>query len=311
MQRTQRRETSRHFRATGLGMDQHIGQKSDPMNEQKYRAVAMFSSGISSWAAAKRYAEEHSIDGMVLLFADTGIEDEDNYRFLHEAAANIGAPLEIIADGRTPWQVMRDEKIIGNSRIDPCSKILKRKLLDKWRNEHCDKGSHIILGICFDEEHRIRRIQERVGDWNYIAPLCNKPWLTKRDTLNWARSEGIEPPRMYEMGFPHANCGGFCIKGGQASFALLLKNFPDRYRYHEEQEAEMRKMVGDHSILKDRRGGKAKPLTLRTLRERIEANPTDHDEFDLGGCGCALPSGSEDADPIGAAQPIASKRGMI
>ena len=48
----------------------------------------MFSSGISSWAAAKRYAEQKGTAGMVLLFADTGIEDEDNYRFLHEAASD-------------------------------------------------------------------------------------------------------------------------------------------------------------------------------------------------------------------------------
>ena len=249
----------------------------------------MFSSGISSWAAVKRYSEEHGVDGMVLLFADTGIEDDDNYRFLHEAADNVGAPLEVIADGRTPWEVMRDVKIIGNSRIDPCSRILKRQLLHRWQNSHCDENTAIILGICFDEEHRIKRIQERTDRWNYVAPLCEKPWLTKRDALNWAKREGIEPPRMYDMGFPHANCGGFCIKGGQASFALLLKHLPERYRYHEEQEAEMREMVGDHSILKDRRGGKAKPLTLRALRLRIEADPKGHDEFDFGGCGCALP----------------------
>jgi 3'-phosphoadenosine 5'-phosphosulfate sulfotransferase (PAPS reductase)/FAD synthetase len=92
-------------------------------------SVVMFSSGISSWAAGKRWAEMHGTDGMRLLFADTGIEDEDNYRFLHEAADNIGAPLIILKDGRDPFQVMRDERIIGNSMFDPCSKLLKRKLL--------------------------------------------------------------------------------------------------------------------------------------------------------------------------------------
>ena len=262
-------------------------QASDAMS---CSGLVMFSSGISSWAAAKRYAEEKGTPGMVLLFADTGIEDEDNYRFLHEAAANIGAPLEIITDGRTPWEVFEDERMIGNARFDPCSKHLKRKLLDRWRDANCRPDADIILGIAWDEEHRIRRVRERCAPWNYIAPLCEKPWLSKRDCLAWAKREGIEPPRMYEMGFAHANCGGFCVKAGQATFRQLLRHFPERYREHEEREAAlMEKLGGPWGVMRDRRGGEAKPMTMRQFRERIEANENDHDQFDFGGCGCALP----------------------
>jgi hypothetical protein len=35
-----------------------------------------------------------------------------------------------IADGRHPWEVYRDEKFIGNSLVDPCSRILKREIND-------------------------------------------------------------------------------------------------------------------------------------------------------------------------------------
>ena len=49
----------------------------------------------------------------------------------------------------------------------------------------------------------------------------------------------------------------------------------------------MRQRVGDHSILKDRRGGTLRALTLRQLRERIEGGG-QFDQFDFGGCGCAL-----------------------
>jgi 3'-phosphoadenosine 5'-phosphosulfate sulfotransferase (PAPS reductase)/FAD synthetase len=249
----------------------------------------MFSSGISSWAAAKRYAETNGTDGMVLLFADTGIEDEDNYRFLHEAAANIGAPLTVIADGRTPWDVFADVRMIGNARVDPCSKHLKRKLLDKWRNTNVPRDAAIILGIAWDEEHRIRKVRELCAPWNYIAPLCDKPWISKRDCIAWAKREGIEPPRMYAQGFAHANCGGFCVKAGQATFRLLLAHYPERYAEHEKAEAElMKKLKGKWGVMRDRRGGTAKPMTMRQFRERVEADENAYDKTDLGGCGCAL-----------------------
>lgn len=252
------------------------------------KRVIMFSSGISSWAAAKRRAEQFGTDGMVLLFADTLIEDEDNYRFLHESAENIGAPLIVLKDGRDPWGVMRDRKIIGNSRIDPCSMVLKRELLDRWRDRFCDiRSTEIILGISWDESHRIDRVRERTHPWNYTAPLCEKPWMSKTETLEWASSEGIQPPRMYDMGFPHANCGGFCIKAGQATFKLLLEHFPERYAHHEAQEEAMRQLVGNHSVMRCRRGGKSKPLTMADFRKRIEKDVNDC-EPDFGGCACAL-----------------------
>jgi hypothetical protein len=107
------------------------------------------------------------------------------------------------------------------------------------------------------------------------------------------RAIGIEPPRLYKMGFPHNNCGGFCVKAGQAQFAQLLKQLPERYAYHEAQEELNRQQVGDFSVLADRSGdGKKKPLTLRVFRERIEAGET-LDRHDWGGCGCAL-----DAEPV-------------
>jgi len=254
-------------------------------------SVVMFSSGISSWAAGKRYAETHGTDGMVLLFADTGIEDEDNYRFLHEAAENIGAKLEILKDGRDPFQVMRDERIIGNSMLDPCSKLLKRKLLLKWEKENIKPETPKIFGILWDESHRLDRMKKHDPTKNYIAPLCHKPWMSKADTLRWANAEGIKPPRMYDMGFPHANCGGFCVKAGQATFRLLLREFPDRYRKAEEWELEMQEYLEtDMTVMKRTVKGERHNMTMKEFRDRIEADEAAYDEFDFGGCSCALPT---------------------
>lgn len=252
------------------------------------RHVVTFSGGIGSWAAAKRVAQQHGTENLTLLFADTRAEDEDLYRFIAEAARNVGAPLTTIADGRTPWDVMSDERLIGNSRFDPCSKILKRQLLDRWRDEHCDPEDTVIhIGIDWTEVNRLKTVRGRCHPWRYEAPMCEPPYLTKPQMLDWARNEGLCPPRLYAMGFAHNNCGGGCIKAGQAQWALLWRTFPDRYRQHEQWEADMRERVGEHSILRDRSGGTSKPLTLRAFRERLEKQQA-FDQAEWGGCGCAL-----------------------
>lgn len=250
--------------------------------------VVQFSGGVGSWATAKRVAERHGTADMVLLFADVKDEDEDLYRFINEAAANVGVPLTVIADGRTPRQVMRDERFIGNSAMDPCSKILKRKLLDRWHKDNCDPTDTVLyIGIDFTESHRFERYAKRVAPWIAEAPMCEAPYLDKDGIHAWLATYGIAPPRLYAMGFPHNNCGGACIKAGQAQWALLLQKKPDLYLEWEDWEEGMRVDVGDHSILRDRSGGQSKPLTLRNFRLRVDAQQT-FDKHEWGGCGCAI-----------------------
>lgn len=252
--------------------------------------LVMFSGGVCSWAAAKRVAEQHGTENMVLLFADTKMEDEDLYRFLHEAAKNVGAPLVIISDGRTPWELMDDHNSFANTRMDFCSRTLKRELLDKWRNQHCTvETTTIYLGLSWDEGHRVHRVKQLCKPWNYQAPMADRPWVSKDMMFEMLKNNGIKKPRLYELGFPHNNCGGFCVKAGQAHFAHLLRVMPERYAWHEENEERLRQKVGDYSLLRDRTGGTTKALTLKQLRERIEMQG-DFDSFDWGGCGCALPT---------------------
>lgn len=249
------------------------------------RHVVMFSGGIGSWAAARRVPWPKT-----LLFADTLIEDPDLYRFLEEAAGNVSGELVRIAEGRTPWQVYRDRRFLGNSRRDPCSVALKRQPADSWLKANCDPAdTTIYVGIDWTEEYRFIRLRDlRARDgWIYKAPMCEAPFVLKADMLRELKAEGIIPPRLYREGFSHNNCGGFCCKAGQGQFANLLRVKPALYLQHESEEESLRAYLGkDVSMMTDRRGdGKKKPLTMRTLRLRIEAGE-QIDAFDIGGCGC-------------------------
>jgi hypothetical protein len=250
--------------------------------------VVMFSGGVGSWAAAKRAAAAHGTSDLVLLFADTNTEDEDLYRFLGQAAANVGAPLVRVADGRTPWQVFNAERFIGNTRVPVCSRLLKVIPCRRWLAANTNPATTVHVGIDWTETHRLPAIERGYAPWPATAPLCDRPYLDKPAMLAWLRAEGIEPPRLYRLGFPHNNCGGACVRGGQAQWANLLRTMPGRYADQEAAEQAFRARVGaDASILGDRASGTTRPLTLRAFRERLQRQPTLFDAQDeWGGCGC-------------------------
>lgn len=260
------------------------------------RHVVMFSGGIGSWATATRVAQEYGTANLTLLFADVKGnnpsphvgEDEDNYRFIAEAARQIGAELVTVKDGRDIWQVFKDDRFLGNSRLANCSKFLKQIPCRTWLDENCDPAdTTVYVGIDWTETHRIAAIVKGYLPYVAKAPMTEPPYLDKDAMIAAARKVGLEPPRMYEQHYPHANCGGGCVRAGQAQFQLLHRINPERYRVWEEKEQELRDHLdADVSILRDRRGGTAVPLTLESFRKRIEEQPGLFDPDDFGGCGC-------------------------
>ena len=251
--------------------------------------VVQLSGGAGSWFAARLAIDARgSVEDVTLLFADTLIEDEDLHRFIAEAADDLGLPITRIADGRDPWQVFADVKFVGNTRVDPCSRILKRELLRAWLDDHHPEGCDVVVGIDFSEAHRTGPIEQGLLPHRALFPMLEHNF-DKADAFAALAERQIELPRLNRLGFPHNNCGGFCVKAGQSQFALLLREFPERYAEHEQREHEMRVALGrDVAILRDRRGGKTRPMTMRAFRERVESG--DYvDRGDWGGCGCALP----------------------
>lgn len=264
------------------------------------RHIVQFSGGICSFWAAHRVIQKYGKDSVVLLFADTQMEDEDLYRFNADTERKLGLTITVLSDGRTPWQLFRDEGVIGNSGLAPCSRILKRELLDRWIQSNTTPDDCVIyLGLDWTENHRMHGDSRRLGmvkkfaPWTVVAPMMGEPIWDKCRMQRELTEIGIDVPRLYKLGFPHNNCGGFCIKAGQAHFAHLLRTIPDRYAYHEQEERDARAVIGDYSVLSDRRGdNKKKVMTLEAFRKRVESGE-DFDRDDWGGCGCSVDTGPE------------------
>lgn len=249
--------------------------------------IVFFSYGLGSYAAGKRVVQSQGVSNTLLLHTDTRYEDEDTYRWGVAAAAVLGAPLVKIEDGRDIWDVFRDERFLGNSRVDPCSKILKRQLARTWvEREYPNRDCVLVFGIHWSERDRFDTIKRRWEGWNVVAPLCEPPFVSYADLEREAYADGLWKQKLYADGFPHANCGGRCVKQGQAGWKLLLDTRPDRYRECEEKEQGMRDLLGkDVSIMRGMRHGKMYSLTLREFRENIERNG-EYDRYDFGGCNC-------------------------
>ena len=152
--------------------------------------VVMFSGGLGSWVTARRVAERHGTDNLFLVFADVGGqhtsphagEDEDTYRFINEAAANVGGTLVTLNEGRDVWQVFTDNRFLGNSRLANCSKFLKQQPARAWLDSNCDPDdTTVYVGIDWTETHRLPAIVNAYQPYKAEAPLTEAPYLSRED----------------------------------------------------------------------------------------------------------------------------------
>lgn len=223
-----------------------------------------------------------------------------------------------IADGRDPWDVFKDVRWIGNSRTAQCSHKLKQDMAAKWIGKYFKPDSPrdeedenevemwnedereeciLYLGIDWSEDHRRKAPTENWLPYRVEFPMCDEPYIDKNDMLQELRDMNIKVPRLYDLGYSHNNCGGFCVRAGQGHFINLLQQFPELYKYHEEKEQEMRDFLGkDYSILRRQKNKIKEYITLRQLREEYEAKSEDIDMDDIGGCGCFVSDDSIERD---------------
>jgi hypothetical protein len=265
----------------------------DSILEKEKTAVVLYSGGKGSFLAA--YLAKQLYAKVVLYFNDTKTEDLDLYRFLKETVAWLDLPFVEDSDGRDVWQVFEDRKYLGNSRVDTCSEILKRKRSHKWIEKNYPDASKVdvIIGLGAFEEHRIEKAAPHWKPYKLVCPLADGFVDETALLQELSATSGIKEPRLYAMGFPHNNCGGFCVKAGLAQFKLLYEKLPEVYAYHEQKQEELiQKVPTVRPFLKKQVKGEQMYLTLKQYREGfLEAENIDKDPdmtYNFGNCSCAI-----------------------
>lgn len=247
------------------------------------------SGGLASAVAADRLIQRVGRESVLLWFADTSWEDEDLYRFVDDCMVRWGGDLVRYKDGRTPLEVAEAKALIPNSMIAPCSFILKIEPFRRYLAA-LDAPVTVVIGYDWSEGDRRKRTEAEYAKLGYACefPLLWKP--VEYRPLRWVVQDwGIEPPRLYGLGFPHNNCGGRCIRQGQREWLRLRHTFPERFAEVRDWEQTQRAKGGaraGRTILKEERGGKRIPLPLVDLEQRQEVVEVVYGD-DLFSCFCS------------------------
>lgn len=254
-----------------------------PWEQHPIKCVVNYSGGVCSFLAAERATKRFNHKEMMLLFADTGVEHSDMLRFMREGAKYLRVNLVEVRNALGMDGLIESHKMIPSNMAAFCSIQLKREPAEQWIKENAPNAMQ-VFGIDWSE-NRLKGLIKRFGD-KVWCPMTEPPYLLKSQMLAIVEGMGLTPSESYALGFQHDNCSGGCVKAGHAAWAHLLRTRPDVYEWWEAKEAHISRLRGKPcTILRDRSGGKTRPLPLWEFRSRVSAN-AEFDTHDWGGCGC-------------------------
>lgn len=258
------------------------------------RVVAQFSCGAASAVAWKMAVDRYG-DAVTAINAYIADEDGDNRRFLTDCERWIGHPVTVLRDekfGGSPVEVWRRKRFLVNRNGAPCSKALKRDVLNAFHRP----DDLIVLGFTADtrDAARLDRFIDANAETRVWAPLV-EAGLTKADCFKMIAAAGIELPRMYRLGYPNANCP-MCVKGGEGYWNRIRVTHPENF----EAVAVIQDLLGPGSyFFRNRKTGER--ISLRML----DPGAGRFEPISLPDCGatCELadtPNHDEDAPGAGA-----------
>ena len=186
------------------------------------RLVSWFSAGAASAVATKLSNPD------VIAYCETGSEDWDNVRFMADCVKWFGKDVRILKSKKykNTWDVWEQKKYISGNDGAPCTGALKvdpRLAFQRPDDIH-------IFGYTADKDD-VRRAKTLRDNWpglNVQTPLIDSG-ITKAGCLAIIKNIGIQPPRVYAMGYPNANCIPCCKATSPSYWALVRECHPFQF----------------------------------------------------------------------------------
>lgn len=200
--------------------------------------VCWISAGVSSFIAgylAKDVDEYIYID----------IEDQhpDSMRFIKDCEKVLGKEITILqSEYKNKENVIKTFRFINSAYGAKCTDVLKKRVRKQWEYEHKDCDITYVWGFDYNEQHRAKRLEETMIEFNHEFPLIDN-MLTKKEAHGMLDRIGIKRPKMYELGYNNNNCIG-CVKGGMGYWNKIRKDFPEEF----EKMAKLEREIGKSCI---------------------------------------------------------------
>lgn len=177
-----------------------------------------FSCGAASAVAAKLTLERYgNLCDVRVVNNPVMEEDKDNRRFLADVEQWLGVTIEDARNSKYPnasaeevWDIRGGMSFPHGA---PCTVSLKKEARQQWeaRNHH----DWMVLGYGAEERDRydMFTLTERAN----VLPILIDAKLTRQACYEFVVNAGLKPPRIYELGYPNANCIG-CVKATSPTY---------------------------------------------------------------------------------------------
>jgi len=177
-----------------------------------------FSSGAASAVALMKTKEQYGDTCNVRAINNPVIEeDSDNLRFLRDVEEWLDIKIETAANCKYPTcsavDVWDARNFMSHPKGAPCTLELKKIARQQFEMDN-DIDWH-VLGFTSEEESRFCKFQER--ERRNTLPVLIEAGYSKADCYKILEEAGIEPPRIYKLGYPNANCIG-CVKATSPTY---------------------------------------------------------------------------------------------
>lgn len=198
-----------------------------PVLEGKKIAV-WFSCGVASAVATKITLDTYAKNNEVIVLNNPVIEeDEDNLRFLKEVEEWLGVKIHSVVNPNYPNcsanEIWVNRKYMAGINGAPCTMLLKKQARQIWEQNNI--VDYHVLGFTHDELHRYKKFILTERENTLPILIANK--LSKEDCFKILDSVGIKKPRIYNLGYPNANCIG-CVKSSSPTYwDIVRSNHPD------------------------------------------------------------------------------------
>lgn len=218
--------------------------------------VVWFSCGAASAVALRetviRYGETHRVRAVNNFVKE---EDQDNRRFLTDVSEWVGVEVEQAINPKYPTgscvDVWEDRQYMSGVAGAPCTLELKKQARRVWESKN--EFEHLVLGFTSEERSRYENFRDHED--SRILPVLIDAGITKKDCYEILQAAGIRLPRIYDMGYPNANCIG-CVKATSPTYWNHVRKmhpevFAERAAQSEEIGAKLVRVNGERILLKD------------------------------------------------------------